>query len=302
MKQLMESDTRQRMLHKISSLGRPGQSLRFLSVLPAYLFLTAVAVTVALPFFWMISTSLKSDIRAVFQLPPQWIPDEPRFANYIDAWRAAPFTRYAFNSVLVAVSAVTLQLINACLSAYVFSRIHFRGRNALFLLFLGVMMIPNQVLAVPNYIFLSRLKWLDTYLALILPFAASGFGTFLIRQSFLAVPRDLIDAAIVDGANHLQILRHIMIPLSRPALVTFGLLSFTWRWNDYFWPLVMTNSKLMRTLPVGVALMRAGPEGGCRWHIVMAASTIVILPALVIFIIGQRYFVEGVAHSGLKGI
>jgi len=250
----------------------------------------------------MISTSLKPDVRAVLQFPPQWIPDKPRFANYVDAWRAAPFARYLFNSVVVTLSIVTLQMANACLAAYVFSRIRFQGRDVLFLLFLGVMMIPSQVLVVPNYIVMSRLKWLDTYLALVLPFAASGFGTFLIRQSFLGVPRDLIDAAVMDGANHFQILRHIMLPLSRPALVTFGLLTFTWRWNDYFWPLIMTNSKLMRTLPVGVALMRAGPEGGCKWHIMMAAATMVTLPTLVVFAFGQRYFVEGVAHTGLKGV
>jgi ABC-type glycerol-3-phosphate transport system permease component len=149
---------------------------------------------------------------------------------------------------------------------------------------------------------MSRLNWLDSYYALIVPFAASAFGTFLIRQSFLQVPSDLVDAAIMDGASHLGILRNVMLPLSQPALLTFALLSFNGRWNDYFWPLTMTNSTVMRTLPVGIVAMRAGAEGGTNWHILMAGTVIVLLPILVLFMLAQRYFVAGIAYSGLKGV
>ena len=204
--------------------------------------------------------------------------------------------------MIVSIVPVTFQVINACLSAYVFSQIKFPGRDFLFLLFLAVLMVPSQVTIVPNFIILSRLDWLNKYQALIIPFAATAFGTFLIRQSFLTVPKDLIDAAIIDGAGHLRILRFVLVPLSKPMILTFFLLNFNWRWNDYFWVLIMTSSDSMRTLPVGVIAMRAGAEGGTNWHYLMAATLIVILPVLVLFIFTQRHFIEGIARTGLKGV
>jgi sn-glycerol 3-phosphate transport system permease protein len=289
-----------------SRVRRPGFQLskkaqdRIVEAL-TFLALLAISLLVALPFLWMLSTSLKPDLRAVYQFPPEWIPREPAWDNYLRAWRAAPFGRYMLNSTIVAVGVMVLQVVNGCLAAYVFSRIRFPGRELLFLLFLAVLMIPTQVTVVPNYIILSRLGWLDTYWALIIPFAATAFGTFLIRQSFLGIPQDLVDAALIDGASHLTILRHIMIPLSKPMIITFALLSFNWRWNDYFWVLIMTNSDRMRTLPVGIVAMRGGAEGGSNWHIIMAATIIVLLPILLLFIFAQRYFIEGIARTGIKG-
>jgi ABC-type glycerol-3-phosphate transport system permease component len=289
-----------------SQVQRPGFQLskqaqdRIVGAL-TFLLLLAISLLVALPFLWMLSTSLKPDLRAIYQFPPEWIPREPAWGNYLRAWRAAPFGRYMLNSTIVAVGVMVLQVVNGCLAAYVFSRIRFPGREVLFLLFLAVLMIPTQVTVVPNYIILSRLGWLDTYWALIIPFAATAFGTFLIRQSFLSIPQDLVDAALIDGASHLTILRHIMIPLSKPMIITFALLSFNWRWNDYFWVLIMTNSDTMRTLPVGIVAMRGGAEGGSNWHIIMAATIIVLLPILLLFILAQRYFIEGIARTGLKG-
>lgn len=269
--------------------------------LGSFIVLLVAASLIALPFFWMLSTSLKPDVRAVYQFPPDWIPDAPAWGNYLRAWNSAPFARYTLNSTIVAVSVMLLQVINGCLCAYVFSRIRFPGREAIFLLFLAVLMIPTQVTVVPNYIILSRLNWLDTYWALIIPFGATAFGTFLIRQSFLGIPQDLVEAALIDGASHLQILRRIMIPLSKPAIITFALLSFNWRWNDYFWVLIMTTSDKMRTLPIGIVSMRGGAEGGSNWHIIMAATIIVLLPILTLFIFAQRYFIEGIARTGIKG-
>lgn len=266
------------------------------------LFLLASATLVLIPFVWMISTSLKPDLKQIFVFPPQWIPNPPAFSNFLTAWNSAPFPRYLLNSVIVSIIPVTIQVINACLAAYVFSQIEFPGRNFIFLLFLAVLMIPGQVTIVPNFIVLSRLDWLNKYQALIIPFTATAFGTFLIRQSFLTIPKDLIDAAIIDGARHLGILRYVLIPLSKPMIFTFFLLNFNWRWNDYFWVLIMTSSDTMRTLPVGVVAMQAGAEGGTNWHYLMAATLIVIMPILILFILTQRRFIEGVAHSGLKGV
>jgi len=268
----------------------------------SFLLLVAISLLVATPFLWMLSTSLKPDARAVYRFPPEWIPNPVTWSNYLKAWSTAAFDRYMFNSIFVAVSVTLLQVVNGCLCAYVFSRINFPGREVLFLLFLAVMMIPAHVTVVPTYVVLSRLNWLDTYWALIIPFAASAFGTFLIRQSFLSVPNDLVDAAFIDGASHLQILRHIMAPLSKPMITTFALLAFTWRWNSYFWVLIMTTSDKMRTLPVGIVAMRGGPEGSTAWHVLLAGTVIVLLPILGLFIVAQRYFVEGIARTGLKGV
>jgi ABC-type glycerol-3-phosphate transport system permease component len=276
----------------------PGTIIRIVS----FLLIAVLAVVVSIPFLWMISTSLKPNLQAVFQFPPQLIPHPPAWSNYLKAWNSAPFNRYLMNSVIVSVSSVAFEVINACLAAYVFSKIRFPGRDFLFLLFLAVMMVPSQVTVVPNYIILSKLGWIDTYWALIVPFVASAYGTFMIRQAFLDVPDDLVDAARVDGASHFTILRYVMIPLSRPMVLTFALLNFNWRWNDYFWTLIMTNSDTMRTLPVGVIAMQAGAEGGTNWHYMMAAAVMVILPVLILFAVTQRYFVEGISHSGLKGI
>ncbi len=268
----------------------------------AFLVVAAIATVFAIPFAWMISTSLKPNLRQVLAYPPQWIPDPPTFANYLRAWQAARFSRYMLNSLWISFAGVGLQMINGSLCAYVFSRIQFRGREFLFLLFLAVMMIPSQVTVIPNYIMLSRLDWLDSFKALIIPFSATAFGTFLLRTAFLSVPDDLVDAAVIDGASHLQIMRHVMIPLSKPTLLTFFVLNFNWRWNDYFWPLIMTSSDKMRTVALGLNIMRQTTEGGTNWHVVMAGTVLALLPVLALFLFFQRYFIEGISRSGLKGV
>jgi ABC-type glycerol-3-phosphate transport system permease component len=252
------------------------------------------------PFLWMISTSLKPSLKDVYTFPPQWIPSPIAWGNYLEAWKSVPLDRFMINSIITSVVPVFFQVVNGCLSAYVFSQINFKGRDFLFTLFLAVLMVPSQVTIIPNYIIMSRLNWLNTYQALIVPFVATAFGTFLIRQSFLAIPRDLIDAAAIDGAGHLGILRHIMIPLSKPMIITFALLNFNWRWNDYFWVNIMTTSETMKTLPVGIIAMKSG-EGGTNWHYLMAGAVIVIIPVMILFLIAQKQFVEGVAKTGIKG-
>jgi sn-glycerol 3-phosphate transport system permease protein len=261
--------------------------------------LVAVFVLSVIPIVWTFSTSLKP-LDEVYAFPPNWLPRHPQWVNYAKAWVAAPFARYALNSVLVTLTIIALQTVLASLSAYAFSKLRFPGRDAFFLLFLATMMVPAQVIVVPVFIMLSKASMLNSYNALILPFAASAFGTFLLRQSFLEIPDDLVDAARIDGAGDISIIRNIMIPMSKPSYLSFILLTFTWRWNDYFWPLIMTSSPEMRTLPVGLVFLRTS-EGSIEWNVVMAASVFVILPVLLLFLFFQRYFVEGVMSSGLKG-
>lgn len=268
----------------------------------SFIFMVLVSGIVLIPFAWMVSTSLKPDLKAVFTFPPEWIPIPPAWSNYIRAWKAAPFDRYLLNSIIVSVSATVLQVVNGCLCGYVFSRIRFPGRDLIFVFFLAVLMIPAQVTIVPNYIILSRLHWLDSFWGLIVPFMVTAYGTFLIRQAFLSIPNDLVDAAVMDGASHLGILRYVMIPLSKPMIITFAMLTFNWRWNDYFWVLIMTSSDSMRTLPVGLIAMSAGAEGGANWQLLMAATVIVILPIMILFSLAQRSFIEGITYSGLKGV
>ncbi len=269
--------------------------------LTTYITLIVALLTVLFPFLWLVSTSLKPDLKAVLTQPPQFIPRPPTFANYREAWQSAPFGRYTFNSIFVALSVTVLQLINGSLCAYVFARIKFWGRELLFMLFLVVMMVPTPVTIVPLYSLMTHLNWLDSYQALIIPFAANAFGVFLIRQAFLGVPNELIDAAVVDGAGHFRILRSVLVPLSKPSLITYALLTFKWRWNEYLWVIIMTSSDAVRTLPVGVVSMQGSAEGGANWHIVMAAIVIVLIPLLFLFIVAQKYFVQGVTNTGLKG-
>jgi sn-glycerol 3-phosphate transport system permease protein len=256
-------------------------------------------VVFVLPLVWMLSTSLKSPREALI-FPPVWLPASLQFENYRAAWVAVPFGRYMLNSILAASLTVLLQAITVTTAAYAFAQLRFRFREPIFVLFLTAMMIPIPVTIVPTFLLLSALGWINTYLALSVPFGASAFGVFLLRQTFLSIPADLVDAAKIDGASHLQILRRVMIPLGQPTLMTFLLLSFTWRWNEYLWPLIVTTSPTMRTLPVGLVLLRAN-EGHTQWHVLMAATVLTIAPIVLLFSVTQRQFVEGIARGGIKG-
>jgi ABC-type glycerol-3-phosphate transport system permease component len=261
--------------------------------------LIVAVLVVIIPVAWTVSTSLKP-MEEVYAYPPNWIPHHWVWQNYVTAWNDAPFGRYTINSLVVTGTIMFSQLVFAALAAYVFARLEFPGRDLIFLAFLATMMVPTQVLVVPTFLIFKVLGWFDTYKALTVPFLVSAFGTFLIRQSFLTIPADLIDAARIDGAGHARIIRHVLVPASNPAFVSFALLTFTWRWNDYFWPLIMTNTNSMRTLPVGLVFLRT-TEGSIQWNVVMAATVFVIAPVMLLFVVLQKYFVQGVTQSGLKG-
>lgn len=265
-----------------------------------YIILGVTAVVVMMPYIWMISTSLK-DKGEIFSYPPTWIPQAWRFQNYVDAWNAAPFGRYFFNSVVVAVAVTVGQLITCSLAAFAFARMNFKGKNFMFALFLTTTMISTQVTLVPSYLVLKNLHWLDTYQGLIVPFLASAFGVFMLRQQFMTLPRDLEDAAKLDGCGRLRFLWEIVLPLSKPMLASQALFAFMGNWNSYLWPLIVTTSKNMRTLQIGLRYF-VSQEGGTQWGLFMAATFFVSLPVVIFYFVIQKSFVEGIAATGLKGV
>jgi multiple sugar transport system permease protein/sn-glycerol 3-phosphate transport system permease protein len=268
--------------------------------LATYALLIAVAAVMMGPFIWMVSTSLKT-FDQVFQSPPQLVPRTWHWSNFADAWRSAPFGRFFLNSILTAVAAVGLQLVFAVTAAYAFARLQFRGKQALFFLVLASMMIPIQVTFVPNFLIIRGLGWYNTYFSLIVPFSVNAFGIFMIRQAFMQVPAELEESAQLDGCSHLQIIRHIMVPLSAAPIVTFAFFSFTWTYNDLFWPLIATSRGHMRTVQVGLSSMIASEGGaGTRWNLIMAAAVFIIAPLLVLFSFLQKFIVKGISTTGLK--
>ncbi|MEA3338681.1 MAG: carbohydrate ABC transporter permease [Chloroflexota bacterium] len=264
-----------------------------------YTVLGVTAVMVMLPYIWMVSTSLKGS-GEVFAYPPNWVPRAWRFRNYVEAWEAAPFGRYFFNSALVAVAVTVGQLITCSLAAFAFARMEFKGKNVMFVLFLSTTMISTQVTLVPSYLVLKNLHWLDTYQALIVPFLANAFGVFMMRQYFMTLPQELEDAAKLDGCGRLRFLWQVLLPLSKPIVASQALFAFMGNWNAYLWPLIVTTSEHMRTLQIGLRYF-VGQEGGTQWGMFMAATVFVSLPVVIFYLIVQKSFVEGIATTGLKG-
>jgi sn-glycerol 3-phosphate transport system permease protein len=270
------------------------------AALVSHTVLLPVAVAQLLLFAWMVSTALKQRSE-VFSLIPQWLPKTPVFSNFLEAWRAAPFADYYRNTVIVTCGLVLVQLVTMTLAAYAFGRLTFPGRDALFVLFLVQLMIPPQSLILPNYLTVKALGLLDTRLAIAMPYFGTAFGTFLLRQTFKSVPRELEHAARIDGCGHLRFLWHVLVPLARPTLFAFALVSIVSHWNDFFWPLIVTDTAKSRTLTIGLAMLEKQVESGGEWTIMMAATLIVILPPMLVFLVFQRQFIQSFMHSGLKG-
>jgi sn-glycerol 3-phosphate transport system permease protein len=260
--------------------------------------LAAVALVEVFPYLWMLTMSLK-DLPSVTQFPPTLLPHPPRWDNYAKAWNSGPFLHYAMNNAIQTLGILVLQLFFGCLAGYGFSKVRFRGRDACFLIVIACLVVPPQVRFVPLYMLFSKLGLLNTYASLILPYAVSALGTFLIREAFMQISDDIVDAARVDGAGVLTIIFRIMAPITRPTLVAFSLFSVVYHWNDFFWPLVMTTNEAVRTLPIGVAMLRE--EGtGARWHIIMAGSMFVVAPVLVVFAVAQRHIIRAFQFTSLK--
>ncbi len=262
--------------------------------------LLVAAGLIVVPFLWLVSLSLQEP-QAVFRYPPRFIPERFIWSSYPDAWRALPFGRMYVNSIVTSALIILGQVVTSCLAAYGLTQLRFRGRNLAFLVIISTMMVPVQATFIPAYVIVSRLGWVDTYWALVVPFVASGFGVFLMRQAFLVVPKALVEAARIDGAGHWTILTRILVPLARPAIVTLAALSFTFHYNDFFWPLIVTNSARMRTLPVGLATMIL-TEGshGTQWNQVMAADVFTVVPLLAVFVLLQRHLAPTSLTAGVK--
>lgn len=263
-----------------------------------YLLLTAVSFIIAFPILFALSASLMSS-SDLATYPPKLLPPALNFDNYSNALQTAPLGRYILNSFLVSSIIVAGQLITSSLSAYAFAFFKFPGRNLLFYLFLATMMIPWEVTIIPNYFTIKHLGWLSTYQGLAVPFLATAFGTFLLRQFYLQIPSDLHQAATIDGCGHWRFFLQIVIPLSRPALGTLTVYSFLQAWNMYLWPLLITNKTSMRTVQIGISMLQF--EEALSWNLVMAGVIMVLLPTILLLIIGQRQLVKGLMAGAIKG-
>jgi len=264
-----------------------------------YLLLGAIAIAMLIPLVWLISTSLKSPTENIFQFPPQFIPQQPTLQNFLTVWHTHPFGRYLFNSTLVAGLTVCLNLLFCSLAAYPLARLEFRGREILFTLIIATIMIPFQIVMIPLYVLTVQLGLRNTYLGVIFPAIASAFGIFLLRQAFQGVPKELEEAARIDGCSELGLWWSIMLPSIRPALVTLAIFVFIGAWSDFLWPLIVLDRPEYYTLPLGVAQL-AGTFS-LDWRLIAAGSVISIAPILLFFVVMQKYIVPTETGSGVKG-
>lgn len=265
-----------------------------------YALMSAIALIMLLPLLWLISTAFKSPTENIFQFPPQFIPRQPTLQNFVAVWQANPFGRYFFNSTLVAGLTVVLNLLFCALAAYPLARLSFRGREVIFSIIVSTIMIPFQIVMIPLYVLTVQLGLRNTYLGIIFPSLASAFGIFLLRQAFQGVPKELEEAARMDGCGELGIWWNVMIPAVRPALVTLAIFVLIGSWSDFLWPLIVLDRPEMYTLPLGVAKLAGGLSGN-DWRQIAAGSVISVAPIILVFVALQRYIVPTDSGSGLKG-
>jgi len=268
-------------------------------ILGSYLLLSAIALLVIFPLLWLLSTALKSPTENLFAFPPKLIPRQPTLENFQVAWQTAPFGRYLFNSTLVAVLTVGCNLLFCSLAAYPLARLQFRGRDLMLAVIVSSITIPFQIVMIPLYILTVKLGLNNTYLGVIFPSLASAFGIFLLRQAFQGVPKELEEAARIDGCSELGLWWHIMIPAVRPALVTLAIFVFIGSWSDFLWPLIVLNDPNYYTLPLGVARLAGTFADNLR--LIAAGSVISIAPVLFLFLFVQRYIIPTDVGSGVKG-
>jgi putative chitobiose transport system permease protein len=266
-----------------------------------YLVLFAIAILSVGPLLWLVSTAFKSPSENIFQFPPQFFPAQPTFENFIKVWRDNPFHIYLFNSFLVSSITVVLNLLFCSLAAFPLARYEFKGKSLFFWAIVGTSMIPFQITIVPLYILAVKLNLYNTYAGLIFPYVVSAFGVFLMRQAFLGVPKELEEAARMDGCSSLGIWWHVMLPSTRPALSTLAVFTFVAMWGDYLWPLIVVSDSnpALFTLPLGVAKLASAFDE--NWRLIAAGSVISILPILIFFLFLQRYVIPSDAGAGVKG-
>jgi ABC-type glycerol-3-phosphate transport system permease component len=280
-----------------SDIAIRGRSV--LARLVTFAILLLATFAIAAPFLWILRGALSPTDGELFKLPPTLLPDQPTTANFGKVFQQVPFGKFVLNSLIVAGTITVAQLITCSTAAYAFARLRFRGRNLAFGVVIASMMIPVQVTIVPLFLVMARLDLTNTLWALILPPMFSAFGIFFLRQHLMSIPRELDEAATIDGAGHLQIFLRILVPLSAPALATLGILAFTYWWNDLLLPLVMINDTETQTLPVGLVLL-AGRFSTGSLGTIAAGITMAVIPVLIVFVLLQRYIVQSIAASGMK--
>ena len=262
---------------------------------------TIGALFMMLPFFWMLSAAVKRR-EDIFVLPPIWIPEEILWQNFVDVWTQVPMAQAYVNSLKIAGLVTIFTLLTSSLAAYAFAKIEFPGKRISFATLMATIMIPSQATLIPVYILMSRIGWIDTHWPLIVPPAlTNAFGVFLLRQFFMGVPDDLIDAARIDGANPFQIYLRVAVPIIRPAIMTLAIFTFLGNWNAFLTPLIYINSKELWTVPLLIANFQDAYGVETEWGLLMAASSLALIPVLIVYVSAQRYFIEGVALTGLKG-
>ena len=270
----------------------------------SYIALLGLLALIGIPVFWMLSGSLKTT-QEIQAIPIQWLPSSLQWENFRDAWNAAPFDRFYINTIITTAFGSGLELINATLTAYALAFLRFPKKTLVFILILVALMIPDEVVVLPNYLTVSSLpllgwNWVNTYQGIIIPGASVAFGAFFLRQAFMGLPREVLDAAKVDGCGHVRMLWDMVVPMARPSILTFGLISLVAKWNEYLWPLVVTNEDRMRTLTVGLTYLFDN-EGNTDWGVVMAGTVFVLAPLIIIFIWAQRFIIEGITSGATKG-
>lgn len=275
------------------------QELPWLAKLAAYAVLIAGAAVMILPFVWMTSTACKPPTE-LNKIPVRWVPENPVCGENLDAlYDTSPhFTRYMLNSALITIGRTLGQLITCSLAAYGFARFPFPGRNVIFAICLGLLMIPFQAILIPEYTLIRDLGWINSFKALIVPGMFSAFALFLLRQAFMQIPIEIEEAAIIDGANPLRVLWHITLPLSVPALAAFAVITVQAAWNDFLYPLIVTNSPDTRVVTIGIALLQG--ERRTPWNLLMMGSLLATLPMLIVFLVFQRYFIAGISAGSVK--
>jgi multiple sugar transport system permease protein len=263
-----------------------------------YFLLILGAIVMIIPFYWMVTTGLKTPQEAI-KFPPSIWPKSFVWSNFAKAWRQANFSMYIINTIFIAFTTLIGVLFSSILGAYAFSKLKFKGKDILFVSLLGIMMIPMPVYIIPGYLVLMKLGWIDTYMALIIPWTVSVFNIFLLRQHFKSIPNELFEAAVLDGCNHWQFLWKILVPLSKPVLVTISIFSLLASWNSFIWPLVVTNSDKIRPIQVGLAYFMQ--EQSTNYVLLSAASTISVIPLIALFFLAQKQIISSYARSGIKG-
>lgn len=275
-----------------------GATARAVGKWASFAALVVVSFIILIPFFWMVATSLKPNAE-VMHVPLQWFGSRLAFDNYATAMTYLPFGVFVINSVIVSVLGTVLTLFTSSLAAYAFARLRFRGRNKLFVAYLATLMVPQQVIVIPMFLMMNYLGWVNTYQALIIPWAFTAFGTFLLRQFYMSVPYEFDEAARIEGANHFGIYSRIILPMTTAGFATLGVFTFRNYWNNFLWPLIIVNNQSLMTLPLGLGRFQG--QFGTQWNLLMAGAAVSVVPALLLYIFAQRYIVAGIQFTGLGG-